>query len=285
MLASCIPEPVDLEIPQAEPKLVVASQMIFDQILLVQVSRSFGALEFSEEQSDTLNQELLNQILVDSARVVLISYNQTDTLIGVGSGLYLGLNTELIAGQTYQLSVYDSVTEELVFAESEVLPQAELNELDYSFSFDSITFQDTVFRDTALAVSIGFDDFLDENYYMVNMYRVSLDTANNNLEGLASTLIGDGGNTTFALTDQLYTEQTIRDTLVTTQFRPGDTVAVALSHISPTYYQYLSTRSRSAGSIFVSLLGEPVSYPSNVDGGYGMFNLHLPNIRFLILRE
>ena len=283
-LCACIPDPVDIDIPQAEPQLVVASQMLFDRFLLVQVSRSFGALEFSEEESDTLNQALLDQILVDRARVVLFNNGESDTLAGGENGLYIGFNTLLTPGETYQLSVYDSTEQQSVFAESMVLPQAEWNSLNHEIVFDSIRLGDTTFNDTLLSLEVSFEDFAEESYYMINLYKVSLDSQQV-AGGFNNALIGSGNQNTFALADQLYPSTLIEDTLFTNQFRPGDTIAVALSHISPIYYQYLSTRARSNGSIFANLLGEPVSYPSNVDGGLGMFNLHLPNIRFLVLEE
>jgi hypothetical protein len=55
---------------------------------------------------------------------------------------------------------------------------------------------------------------------------------------------------------------------------PNDVVLFTLSSISEEYYLYLKAREKSASAIpFVT---EPVSLPSNIDGGYGFFALHYP---------
>lgn len=280
-LNGCIPDPVDIEIPQAESKLVVASQMLLDRFLLVQVSRSFGALEFSQTAGDTLSDDLLSRLLVDSGRVVLISQGQSDTLLSLGNGLYLSLETQLIPGERYQLSVFDSLSGMQVFAESEVLPVAPIGSVGYEWRVTPLPF-DSTFRDSSLAVFLEFDDLPGESYYMVNLYRLA-QADSQGVANIFGNLLGSQAQNTYSLTDRLYPDAAIRDTLINRNFSKGDTIAVALSHISPRYFQYLTTRERSGNSIFVTLLGEPVSYPSNVDGGYGMFNLHLPSIRLLIL--
>ncbi len=282
-LEGCIPEPVDIDIPQAESRLVVASQMVLDQLLLVQVSRSFGALEFSAEEGDTIGDSFLDSLLVTRGRVVLLSQGQADTLPHLGNGIYLSINTELLPGQSYRLSVFDSASGQQVFAESEVLPVAEWTSLDHAWDARSLTLGDSTVMDSVLSLFVEWEDLPGESYYMINAYRFSqLDSqgVSNSFGGL----IGGGIPNTYSLSDKLYAGGTIRDTLLNRSFRQGDTLAVALSHISPLYYQYLTTRQRSGTNIFVTLLGEPVSYPSNVEGGYGMFSLHLPQLRFVVVK-
>lgn len=285
IVASCIPDPVEIDIPQPDPKLVVASQMLFDQGVLVQVSRSFGALEFSEEESDTLSNDLLDRLLADSARVVMSHAGEQDTLFNLSSGLYLGLGVDLVEGESYVLSVFDSATAEMVTAETVVLPQVFWGDVSYSFEQDSFTLSDTTFLDTALELDISFEDLPGVNYYMVNLYRISQPDSQGqgaDLSGLFA-LNDQGDGNTYPLSDQLYSSQTIRDTLRNSNFRPGDTLSLTLSHISPQYYQYLTTRERSSGSLFANLLGEPVNFPTNVEGGYGIFNLHLTSVQTIVL--
>ena len=94
---------------------------------------------------------------------------------------------------------------------------------------------------------------------------------------------GQAGPPTYTYSDQLFPNAVITDTIPYTNFQLGDTIAVALSHISKGYYEYLTTRQRSATSLFANLLAEPVNYPTNVDRGYGFFNLHLPSVQLFIL--
>ncbi|TAE46296.1 MAG: DUF4249 family protein [Bacteroidetes bacterium] len=118
-----------------------------------------------------------------------------------------------------------------------------------------------------------------ESYYMINLYKVSIPDS----QTFASVFTSGSGLPTQIYSDKLYTDPVIRDTISYQGFAPGDTVAVALSHVSKGYYEFLSARQRSNSSIFVTLLKEPVSYSTNVTGGYGFFTLHVPAIRLFIL--
>jgi hypothetical protein len=277
-LHACIPDPVEIEIPQAEPKLVVASQMLPGNFLLVNVSRSFGALEYSQDQSDTLSDDLLERILADSARVVLSWPGGRDTLLGVGAGTYIG-GSELIPDETYTLEVFDSLSGASVSAIASVLPPVALDSVRWRYNIQEIAFGDSTFRrDTLIDLIIQFTDPAGPHAYMLNAYRVRIpdSTALTNLFNTGS------GIPTIALNDRLFSSPVYRDTITYAEFEPGDTLAVALSSISQTYYDFLTARQRSGTSIFALLLREPISFPTNIQGGYGFFNLHLPSIRLLI---
>jgi hypothetical protein len=55
-----------------------------------------------------------------------------------------------------------------------------------------------------------------------------------------------------------------------------------LASISKPYYDFLKVRSDNRFS-FVEFAGEPINYPTNVQGGYGFFNLHTPDVRIFVL--
>lgn len=280
LFSSCIPEPVEIDIDQAEPRLVITSQMLSDEAAIIQITRSFGALEFSESAGDTVGEELLEQIVVDSARVTISYDGGIDTLLGLGGGAYLALGTPFNERAFYQLMVYDSATGLQASAETEVLPRAVWDSLDYEFVFESVTLLGSTFEDTLLRAYIAFEDASEENYYMLNSYRLS--TLEENQAN--SFLLGQTGPPTQIYSDQLFGNASIlRDTIDYSGFAAGDTVAFAISQISRGYYDYLSTRQRSGSSFFANLLQEPVNFPSNVEGGYGFFNLHLPSAQVRIL--
>ncbi|MCI4669853.1 MAG: DUF4249 domain-containing protein [Bacteroidia bacterium] len=278
-LSACIPDPVEIEIPQAETRLVLASQLLFNQGVLVQVSKSFNALTETPTNGDTVEQDFLDLLLVDSARVVLEGPNIQDTLLNLEQGFYLNLGTELLENEIYRLSVFDSATGLSVFAQTEVLERAEFNSVAYRFREQSIDFQDTVFKDTSFDLFISFDDLEGDNYYMLNLYRISQDGSPQPAENLFTL---NQGQPTFTFTDALLSGETFFDTLSYSGIGFGDTVGVALSHISKEYYEFLNARQRSGSSIFAALLGEPVNYPSNVEGGYGFFNLYFPSTEVIV---
>ena len=48
--------------------------------------------------------------------------------------------------------------------------------------------------------------------------------------------------------------------------------------------QYLNLRKKSE-NLFSQITQEPINYPSNVQGGYGFFNTHIPDVRFFLLNN
>jgi hypothetical protein len=62
------------------------------------------------------------------------------------------------------------------------------------------------------------------------------------------------------------------------RFSAGDTVAVVLANISEDYYRYLSVSLDSRNSVSF-LISEPLNLPTNVQNGYGYFNMHFPDVR------
>ena len=53
-----------------------------------------------------------------------------------------------------------------------------------------------------------------------------------------------------------------------------DTMVVSLSNISEGYYRYLSLRQKVSTNILGLIFGEPINYPTNVQGGLGYFSTH-----------
>src|SRR5690348_6908019 len=85
-IISCLPDPLEVErIPVVKTELVVSSQIIPDGNLVVLLTRTIGALDASD---DTDPEDLLNQIAVNDARVILYGPDASDTLVFLGSGVY-----------------------------------------------------------------------------------------------------------------------------------------------------------------------------------------------------
>jgi hypothetical protein len=93
-------------------------------------------------------------------------------------------------------------------------------------------------------------------------------------------------DTLVTLTDENFNEQLYSEDfrVFPTDFSEGDTVAVYLSNIREEYYNFIKLRVDNRFS-FVEFLGEPINYPTNVEGGKGFFNLYLPDIRLYRLEE
>ena len=269
-LVGCIPEPHDLTLEEAETKLVISSQVIPNQVMIVTVSKSFGALSFSNEE-DSVTQELLDQLLVTGARVTIAYNGVTDTLWSVSGvpGVYVSVNTPQYLNTQYHLEVHDPATGLSVTSDAEMLERA---------------FLDTIYADTGVVadvpyvdMTVKFQDLVGDNWYMVNIYSNENDALQ---QGSPFTLSDDIATETVLISDKEFSTSQIETTTRLFDWT-NDTMYVSLSNISQEYYDYLNLRKKGE-NFFTSVVKEPISYPSNVNGGYGYFTTHYPNTRIWI---
>ncbi len=278
VLSACQPKPIDIDVPPARPKLVISSQIIPNKIILVSVTRSFSALE-NKHDNDSLSQGFLDSLFVANAFVTVSYLGQTDTLSMISPGLYGSMNTLLYNYGAYNLYVKDVVEGLEVSASTTLLPQVKF---------------DTVYPvivknpgDTIVNMHLELSDNVSlVNYYVIN-YVKKLNNANSS--GTDINQIFSNGNNSF---------QTYFDLLDDASFNNGkysldkkletvtahDSIAVMVSNISKSYYDFLSAYKR-AGSFFNQLTGEPINYPTNINNGYGFFNAHYPAIQFFDLKN
>src|SRR5690606_10171857 len=259
---SCLPDPLEVRnIPALKPEIVVNTQIIPDESLVVFLTKTFGALEASDD-SDPF--ELVDAIAVNDATVILDGPTSSDTLLFLGAGIYGGLTLSLNAGETYTLRVI-SPSMGTVRATTTVTPRVEFESLSLKRYFNG-------YDDTLMQVSYSINDPEDRNFYMINVQRLTLrdDLAERLLNPYVYTRVID---------DAEYNGMVITDTLHATprDYAPGDTVAVFLSNIQESYYNFIKLRLDNRVG-FMEFVSEPVNYPTNVEGGRGFFNLHLPDV-------
>ncbi len=273
MMTGCRPEPLDIDLPQAETKLVVASQVIPNSIMIVVVSKSFGALDYSDDY-DTSSVSPLTKILVENAKVT-ISYNGvTDDLYPVSDapGLYFSLTTPQYINTEYTLKVYDPETGLSVSSTARMLDQVLL---------DDVTAKKGDGKDSNdIKIHFKFTDPAGEkNWYMLNFYNPN-DTAQSS-GGLFEPKTSE--YYTLLLSDEMFDTEEISGDITMYQWTT-DTIGVSLSNISEGYFNYLSARKRG-GRIISSLMHEPINYPTNIEGGYGFFTTHFPDIRLVKVED
>ena len=68
------------------------------------------------------------------------------------------------------------------------------------------------------------------------------------------------------------------------EVEPGDTLAVMLSNVEEDYYNFMKLREDTRFGL-AAAIGEPINYPSNVEGGLGFFSLYAPDVRVFILEN
>lgn len=266
LATACLPEPLEVEgIPKIKPQIVVSTQIVPDESLVVLLTRSFGALDASDDSDP---QEVLDLIAINDAVVTITHGNDSDTLIFLGNGIYGGVLIDFIAGEDYTLYV-NSASLGTVSSTTKVLPQVSFNEIEGHLFYDS-------FDDTLAEVSFTMTDPVGENWYLINVTKIEEDEIEERLLNprTYSRLLDDTGidGKTYGEMFQVFPQE----------FDSGDTIAVSLSNISKEYYDFVKLRQDNRFSL-IEFLGEPVNYPSNVKGGRGFFNLYIPDIRFIVL--
>jgi Domain of unknown function (DUF4249) len=272
------PKPLDVDIPEVEQQPVISSFAFAPQELLVTFTRTFSALITSEDSVTLADADIANLLLVDSGLVTLRYAGQTDTLFIIAPGVFASINAEQIDNEKYTLFAKDYKTGKEIIAETVLLPPVSLDSVMAEFVApgDTSGFFDTLYTFRAkFNDPVGVDNYYLLTYTNISDFRGGLASLGANIfkfkpaqfAVLSDKNKGDGMPISFAP----FTAGSVNDTLV-----------VALSNIPKDYYEYLTAYKRS-GSLFTQLIGEPISLPTNVSGGYGYFAMIRPKLKVVVL--
>ena len=266
MVSGCLPEPLDVDgLPVVKPEIVVSSQMVSDQSIVVLLTKTFGALDASDDSDP---EELLKQIAIDDAVVAITGPLGTYQLEPLDNGLYVGLLIPFEVGQQYTLTASSEMMGE-VSATTTVKPMVSFDDIKAELIYNG-------YDDTLAQITYRIHDPPDRNWYMLNVQEVErADVIENLINPRAFTRV---------LEDTDFNGKTFQETfrVFPRDFIPGDTIAVSLSNVSKEYYDFISLRLDNRYT-FVEYLSEPVNYPSNVKGGRGFFNLYIPDFKIFVL--
>ena len=267
MLGSCLPDPLDIhDIPQLEQKIVVSSQMLAGQAVAVLLTKSIGALD-ANEHSDP--QALLDQIVVADA-VVRIEHNgESYPLTYAGNGVYGIITMPLVTGDSYTLFV-DSPTAGSVKATTTVKPSVRFASVNAKMYITG--------RDTLADISYTINDAAGKNWYMLNAQHLTRDAFEDRILN---------PRVTTKMLDDVDFEGKVRSDdfkILFDEVEPGDTLAVMLSNVEEDYFKFMKLREDTRFGL-AAAIGEPINYPTNVEGGLGFFNLFVPDIRVFTLEE
>lgn len=265
-LSSCLPDPLEVDnVPMVEKEMVVASQMLPEETLLILLTRTFGALEIGGNNDV---EAMLEKIAVNDALVTIEGRGAIDTLDFLGNGFYGGVEIEFKTGENYKLHAASETLGE-VTAETTVKPHVSFKKVEADLIQNE-------YGDTLIQVVYVFEDPLPPNWYMISVQKIEAERiVENAINPLTYTrLLNDD-----EFNGKVYTEKV---SVVARHYAIGDTIAVMLSNIQEDYYKFMNMR-MDGRSNFLEFLGEPVDYPSNVTNGKGFFNLYLPDIRTFVL--
>jgi hypothetical protein len=266
--ASCLPPSIDIDVEPAPPKLCIASVVMGNNGIVIGLTRSYSPLQQNPNQ-DSLSDDLIEQILVTGATVTISYGAQTDTLFEVSPGIYTNITTTITEGETYTLRAYDPQMNLSCQAVTMMRPEVALDTVWPSI--DRTTADTMIFFHYRL-----YDNTATENYYVVNFIKKVQGDSTFDI----NTIFAAGSNEVLTefelLDDQAFTNGLLEKDVHVFSAEQHDTIAVTVSEVSKGYYEFLTAMKRSA-SIFNQLTGEPITYPSNVEGGHGYFTMHRTN--------
>lgn len=265
---SCRPKPIDIDVEAAPPKLVVFSHVIPGNIMILGLTKSFSVLDGLDEQD-------YSSLLVSGATVTIESNGQTYSFYEIQPGFYASFNPLQQAGNVLNLTAIHG--NDTVTSTTTALPQ-----IDFTNVLPTVDKQPT---DTTVYIQMDFVDPTNvENWYMINVYKKN-NSNNSQFDGV--NFFQNGSNLlqeTILLSDNEFNVNYSENREFGGLYHE-DSVVVTLSNISEDYYNYLLIRSQGGGNLFNQVNLEPLTYPTNVDNGYGFFNAHSPDIEYFDLGE
>lgn len=294
-----MPEPLEIDVPQADPKVVISSQFLADSGVVVSCTRTFSALS-DNYMPDKINYDFINKAFGLHSLVLLEHSGITDTLYNMGLGLYMNENLHFEIGEDCYLTVYDSIVEQTVTSNAKYI-----QDIDFDTVFVEIQIEN---QDTNAIVFYEFTDYSEDNNYLINSYifqdnqngfdfsdllgenpyadmlEIFLEESEYNAIYSRLSSIGSISNKLEIFKDSHFQSQNIADSVVFRRISLQDTLAVSIANISQEYYDYCELRLK-AGTIYSQLISDPINMPSNIENGYGMFTTHSLNIWMIDLSQ
>jgi len=139
-------------------------------------------------------------------------------------------------------------------------------------------------QDTLVTLDFKIVDEAGDNWYMINIYAQG-EVMPGGLD--INSFFQSSGNVlrkTELLSDLTFENNVFEGNIELPDVNPQDSIVVTLSNINEKYFEYLQIRQNST-NFFTEITKEPVSLPTNIEGGLGFFNTHFPDPRFFDLKE
>lgn len=236
---------IEIDLSDYEPQLVVECYLQTGKPFSLLLTES--APYFEQFPSET--NDFINQLLVDSAQVV-ISHKGTEYILE--NGLFFDFEDQKFfnyQNQSFVPEDYDSAFELYILskdgreieATTRLLPKVPIDSIVVEFSEETV---DSLAR----VLTYFTDDPNTQNFYRRMLNEVSLD----------SLALQD-----FTIDDRLYDGPVVFGSGFI--FAPGDTVYNTLFHITEDYYNFLESV-QNASSANINPFGQPSPINSNIKG-------------------
>ena len=277
LITGCRPDPLVITLPEDPPQVVVFSQLIPNATITVLLTKTVSSLEFSEDEGDTLSNDFISTLLVADADVTVSYDGNVEQLFELAPGIYTSVGTPTTPGIDYTLRI-ETTDGEVITSTNRMLEQVGFQEV--------MPRLDTSGNREKIIMDYKFEDKPEDNWYMINVYKRNngqIDTTDIDINDF----FNQGSNIetqTVLLPDFIFDDNMVEGSFEMDDVSTQDSIVVTLSNINEDYYDFLKLR-KSSGNFLSSITREPISYPTNVEGGLGFFNTHFPDIKYFDLTE
>lgn len=274
-LASCTPEPLPIEVPQAASKPVVATQYYYDSItqqavFAVTLTRTIPATVAQRPRLDSNGFTVDERYLITGADVELTTSGGRIPLAEGSPGFYYTTDPPVHDHEFATVEARNNEGVLLIRAVAEMMPQMEFTSVNITG------------KDQELYLNYTLTDNPETpNWYLVNYFvKQEQDSSGNYTDPkyIARRL------TEQKLDFDLFTDQDFTNGKLTATRKlerlQADTIAVSVSNITQGYHDFLRVQKRY-GLLVNQVRGEVINFPSNVTGGMGYFNLNRPFVKVL----
>ena len=263
---SCRPKPLQIDIVQSPPVLVVSSATTDQHTVLVSAAYSINSLL---SLNDTVNgADLPAGMLMENAVVTLAaSGRQPDTLQHITKGLYANRSLELQAGTVYNLDIYRPDKGLIVTAAATYFPAPDIDTMQVKVNRNT--------SDTTVLLTVKLGSVTRGDYYFISYHSsVRERKGGTSPDAMPATLASFSPRQLTLLSgEEMQQGRIIRDIPLTC--KGNDTLLVHAAKIDKAYYDYLAAYKKS-GALINQLTGEPINLPSNIVKGLGFFTLSVP---------
>ncbi len=265
MWVGCNPVALEIDnIDAPEPQIVVSSLILQDSSVCVLLTRSISALEANHESEPA---DLIRRVAINDAEVTIASAGKIYPLTLLQDGTYQAKDIPLEVGQSYDLKAVSRSMGE-VTATAVMQPPA---------FFGKVAAKAVIYpvENHWLNAVYGLKDGEPENYYIISIQKAKR-------KSLMERVINPRAYTR-VLDDTRFSGETFEEAVVITDawFAKGDSIAFTLSNVSRAYYEYVKLRVENELEL-VQYFAEPITYPTNIHGGRGFFNMYYSDLRIVL---
>lgn len=267
IISSCRPKPLDIEVPQSNPKVSITSVAYDNHTVFVSVGYSASSMTISDTSVNHPS-SLPAEMQLDSATVIVSCEGKNDTLHKVRPGLYGSRTLNLNYSNRYTLIVIDHKYNSTTHSTTSFIPKANIGEV-------------TTYRaeaDSLVDLNIEIKDANAGKQYFVSYCTAKQmkEAAKGDVKKLKDIQAFEPKR--LELLSGSEAKDNVIKKVIRVKAEVRDTLIVQIAQIENAHYKFLQAYKKT-GYLINQLTGEPINLPTNIEPGFGYFSLYQPYIK------